>query len=68
MVIRHLNSIRGGMDMESKEIIITREQFKILRDGLCVWNTIVLESLTERGRSKLYDAQDLAEKIWNNSK
>lgn len=55
--------------MESEEeIIITREQLKILRDGLSVWNTIVLNSLTDRGRTKLYAAQDLIEKIWNQTK
>lgn len=57
----------GGMNMEPREeIVITREQLRILRDGLCVWNTIVLDSLTERGRAKLYNAQDLVERLWNN--
>ncbi|WP_313182096.1 hypothetical protein [Lacrimispora sp.] len=53
--------------MEADEkVVITREQLRTLRDGLCVWNTIVLDSLTERGRTKLYDAQDLVERLWNN--
>lgn len=49
-------------------IIITKEELKMLRDGLCVWNTIVLDTLTERGRIKLYNAQDLVEKLWNKCK
>ncbi|WP_156945300.1 hypothetical protein [Lacrimispora indolis] len=53
--------------MEADEkVVITKEQLRVLRDGLCVWNTIVLNSLTERGRTKLYDAQDLVERLWNN--
>lgn len=49
-----------------EKIVLTREQLRVLRDGLCVWNTIVLDSLTERGRTKLYNAQDLVERLWNN--
>lgn len=40
------------------------DDLRILRDGLCIWNTITLDSLTENGRKKLYAAQDLVEKIW----
>ncbi|WP_041272407.1 hypothetical protein [Desulfitobacterium hafniense] len=51
-------------DEGGAEITLTRDQLRVLRDGLCVWNTIILDSLTERGRLKLYAAQDLIEKLW----
>lgn len=55
-------------DHVESDIVITKEQLKILRDGLCVWNTIVLDSLTEKGQITLYSAQDLVEKLWNKNK
>lgn len=50
--------------MDERKVELTMEQLKQLRDGLCVWNTIILNSLTERGRTKLYIAQNLAERLW----
>jgi len=47
-----------------KVITITAEQLRILLEGLCIWNTICLDSLTENGRKTLYKAQDLIEKLW----
>lgn len=56
------------MDETNQKVELTKAQIRILRDGLCVWNTIVIDSLTERGRLKLHAAQDLIERIWNQSK
>lgn len=52
---------------DDKAITITLDQIRTLRDGLCVWNTVTVDSLTDRGRIKLFAAQDLIERIWNES-
>lgn len=65
-IINRVNQEREKT-MDDKTITIDLEQFKILRDGVHTWNTICLNSLTERGRKKIFDAQDLVDKLWRES-
>lgn len=57
-----------GKIMSDKVVTIGEEQFKILCDGLHVWNTFCMDSFTEAGRKRLIDAQDLIDKIWRDNK
>lgn len=50
------------------EILLTKEQLRVLLEGLCVWNCDALNLLTKHGQGKLRKAQDLIEKIWNESR
>lgn len=54
--------------MREGEIVITREELEVIVIGLHTWNTICLDSLTKDGRRKLFDAQDLVEKIRRENK
>lgn len=53
--------------MDDEMVAITRGQLRTLLEGLHIWNTICLDSLTEKGRIKLYAAQDLVERLWSES-
>ena len=53
---------------DTVEIIITKGQLRILFEGLCVWNCPAIDLLTDKGRSKLFAAQDLCERLWKENK
>lgn len=54
--------------MSEDEIVITKKALEVIFIGLHTWNTICLDSLTKDGRRKLFDAQDLVEKIRRENK
>ena len=53
---------------DTAEIIITKRQLRILHEGLCAWNCPAVNLLSNRGRKKLHEAQDLAGRLWKENR